>query len=249
MQNKYIMRPALLSQHIRLCAFLLCSSTVGVHFYYVQAHSAAHSAHSAARFCVEMHAHSAGTRQGSVRIPTAFQHCLRAFQLRCSTMFQYLSMCTSLLYSSTCLRTPLLCSSNFWVYSSISPVRIPAVLQHCLRAFLLCSSTSCGHYYYATALFSVRIPTVLQHCLRAFLLCSSIFLHAFLFSRVRVHAIFRHYLTRKTIQKYLVFPLQFHYISIIVPSHFHCISCISFPAFLFHCISFQALLVSSYLAS
>ena len=196
-----------------------------------------------------MHAHSAGTRQGSVRIPTAFQHCLRAFQLRCSTMFQYLSMCTSLLYSSTCLRTPLLCSSNFWVYSSISPVRIPAVLQHCLRAFLLCSSTSCGHYYYATALFSVRIPTVLQHCLRAFLLCSSIFLHAFLFSRVRVHAMFRHYIKWKTIQKYLVFPLQFHYISIIVPSHFHCISCISFPAFLFHCISFQALLVSSYLAS
>ena len=163
-----------------------------------------------------MHAHSAGTRQGSVRIPTAFQHCLRAFQLRCSTMFQYLSMCTSLLYSSTCLRTPLLCSSNFWVYSSISPVRIPAVLQHCLRAFLL---------------------------------CSSIFLHAFLFSRVRVHAMFRHYIKWKTIQKYLVFPLQFHYISIIVPSHFHCISCISFPAFLFHCISFQALLVSSYLAS
>ena len=51
-----------ISQHFHPCAFLLCSSTVGVHFYYVQAHSAAHSAHSAARFCVEMHAHSAGTQ-------------------------------------------------------------------------------------------------------------------------------------------------------------------------------------------
>ena len=45
-----------------LCAFLLYSGTVCVHFYYVQAHSAAHSAHSAARFWVEMHARSAGTQ-------------------------------------------------------------------------------------------------------------------------------------------------------------------------------------------
>ena len=65
---------ALLSQHIRLCAFLLCSSTVGVHFYYVQAHSAAHSALSA----------------------TVLRHCVRAFLLYSSTFlvaFTHVCMC------------------------------------------------------------------------------------------------------------------------------------------------------------
>ena len=52
-----------ISQHFHPCAFLLCSSTVGVHFYYVQAHSAAHSA----------------------LIATVFRHCARAFLLYSST--------------------------------------------------------------------------------------------------------------------------------------------------------------------
>ena len=46
-----------------LCAFLLYSGTVCVHSYYVQAHSAAHSALSA----------------------TVFRHCVRAFLLYSST--------------------------------------------------------------------------------------------------------------------------------------------------------------------
>ena len=157
-----------------------------------------------------------------VHIPTVFQH----LPAHTSTMFkQFLGVFQHFPCAHPCCTPALLAC-------------IPTMFKHFLWTFLLCP-----------AFFSVRIPTVLQHCLRAFLLCSSIFLHAFLFSLVRVHAVFRHYLTRKTIQKYLVFPLQFHYISIIVPSHFHCISCISFPAFLFHCISFPALLASSYLAS
>ena len=39
-------------------------------------------------------------------------------------------------------------------------VRISTVFRHCVRAFLLFSSTFCVHFYYFPALFSVRISTV-----------------------------------------------------------------------------------------
>ena len=39
-------------------------------------------------------------------------------------------------------------------------VRISTVFRHCVRAFLLCSSTFCVHFYYSS--------TVFQHWLRAF---------------------------------------------------------------------------------
>ena len=59
-------------------------------------------------------------------------------------------------------------------------VRISTVFRHCVRAFLLCSSTFCVHFYYFPALFSVRISTVFRHWVRAFLLPSQHFMRAFL---------------------------------------------------------------------
>ena len=50
-----------------------------------------------------------------------------------------------------------------WRDASLS-VRILTVFRHCVRAFLLCSSTFCVHFYYVPALSSVRISTVFQHC-------------------------------------------------------------------------------------
>ena len=91
-----------LSQHvlacISMCAFILHSSTACVHFNYFRALFACifigisvyRTQYSGlSEKClnvVGMHAHSAGTRQGSVRIPTVFQHCLRAFLLLSNTL-------------------------------------------------------------------------------------------------------------------------------------------------------------------
>ena len=81
-------------QHCLLCAFILHSSTACVHFNYFRALFACISVYRTqysglSEKClnaVGMHAHSAGTRQGSVRIPTVFQHCLRAFLLLSNTL-------------------------------------------------------------------------------------------------------------------------------------------------------------------
>ena len=69
-----------------LCASLLYSSTAYVHFNYFRALFAVYRTQYSglSEQClnvVGMHAHSAGTRQGAVRIPTVLQHCLRAFLL------------------------------------------------------------------------------------------------------------------------------------------------------------------------
>ena len=63
------------------------------------------------------------------------------------------------------LNVLLLGCSTFWAAQrsaadSALCVRIPTVFRHCLRAFLLCSSTFCVHFYY--------FFTVFQHWLRAF---------------------------------------------------------------------------------
>ena len=131
-------------------------------------------------------------------------------------------LCASLLYSS------IACVHSYYVQAL--PVDITIMPQHfSLCASLLYSSIVCVHSYYVQA-FS---------CMHFYFHLCAFMLYSGTTSRGKL----------SKIVSCLAFPLQVHYISIIVPSHFHCISCISFPAFLFHCISFPALLASSYLAS
>ena len=80
-----------------------------------------------------MHAHSAGTRQGAVRIPTVLQHCLRAFQLLPSTL------CS-------------ISNSVFWA--------VRTVLERSRNACTQCwnQAGSCAHPYCTPALLAC-IPT------------------------------------------------------------------------------------------
>ena len=147
MQNKYIMRPALLSQHIRLCAFLLCSSTVGVHFYYVQAHSAAHSALTA----------------------TVLQHCVRVLLLYSSTFlvaFTHVCICMCMwLDASTVKIFPK------WVHARLLSANVHKHFHVCVHFYFVCISIVIQHFFFAC------ISIVLQHFFYAYFLCISTLLH------------------------------------------------------------------------
>jgi len=160
-----------------------------------------------------------------VHIPTVFQH----LPAHTSTIFkQFLGVFQHFPCAHPCCTPALLACT-------------PTMFKHFLWTLLLCHSTFLCAHPYCTPALSACIPTMFKH----FLACISIFTCA---RSCRIPAL-PHAENYPKVVSCLVFPLQFHYISIIVPSYFHCISCISFPAFLFHCISFPALLASSYLAS
>ena len=76
----------------------------------------------------------------SVRIPTVFQHWMRAFLLIYSTLCMHFVACL--------LWTDLDCFVS---------VRISTVFQHCRRAFLLHCSTLCMLFYYTPALYSSTV--------------------------------------------------------------------------------------------
>ena len=138
---------ALLSQHIRLCAFLLCSSTVGVHFYYVQAHSAAHSALTA----------------------TVLQHCVRVLLLYSSTFlvaFTHVCICMCMwLDASTVKIFPK------WVHARLLSANVHKHFHVCVHFYFVCISIVIQHFFFAC------ISIVLQHFFFAYFLCISTLLH------------------------------------------------------------------------
>ena len=71
-----------------------------------------------------------------------------------------------------CIPALFACISVFACYSVDY---IFSVFQHCMRAYLLCSSTFLRAFLLCVSTVSVRIPTAFQHWLRAFLLHSSTF--------------------------------------------------------------------------
>ena len=113
-----------LSQHIRLCAFLLCSSTVGVHFYYVQAHSAAHSALSA----------------------TVLQHCVRVSLLYSSTFlvaFTHVCICMCMwLDASTVKIFPK------WVHARLLSANVHKHFHVCVHFYFVCISIVIQHFFF-----------------------------------------------------------------------------------------------------
>ena len=150
-------------------------------------------------------------------------YCIPALHACTSTMFkQFLGVFQHFPCAHPCCTPALLAC-------------IPTMFKHFLWTLLLCHSTFLCAHPYCTPALSACIPTMFKH----FLACISIFTCA----RSCCIPALPHAENYPKVVSCLAFPLQVHYISIIVPSHFHCISCISFPAFLFHCIFFKHFLL------
>ena len=132
-----------------LCAFLLCSSTVGVHFYYVQAHSAAHSALTA----------------------TVLQHCVRVLLLYSSTFlvaFTHVCICMCM-----CLDASTVKIFPKWVHARLLSANVHKHFHVCVHFYFVCISIVIQHFFFAC------ISIVLQHFfVHAFLLCSTFLLYS-----------------------------------------------------------------------
>ena len=171
------MRTFLLYPTFSPCAFLQCSSTVGVNFYCTAALSACIcfvSQYFMRTFplCFSLHVFLLATQRsgrlsgllwgadGPFNVLGRFLYCFRPPMGCIVCMYFY------------CIPALFACISVFACYSVDY---IFSVSQHCMRAYLLCSSTFLRAFLLCFSTVSVRIPTAFQHWLRAFLLQFSTF--------------------------------------------------------------------------
>ena len=193
----FFMRTFLLYPTFSPCAFLQCSSTVGVNFYCTAALSACIcfvSQYFMRTFplCFSLHVFLLATQRsgrlsgllwgadGPFNVLGRFLYCFRppmgcivtnvlggfldcfGMLLGCLTLWD----CFRLLAGWTvcmhlyCIPALFACISVFACYSVDY---IFSVFQHCMRAYLLCSSTFLRAFLLCVSTVSVRIPTAFQH--------------------------------------------------------------------------------------
>ena len=141
---------SIISQHFLPCAFLLCSSTVGVHFYCIAALFACFSI-----------------------IP---QHCIPALYACISTIFKHFSGCIyTRLYVLICMCMCLDASTvkifPKWVHARLLSANVHKHFHVCVHFYFVCISIVIQHFFFAC------ISIVLQHFFYAYFLCISTLLH------------------------------------------------------------------------
>ena len=193
----FCMRTLLLCLTFSPCAFLQCSSTVGVNFYCTAALSACIcfvSQYFMRTFplCFSLHVFLLATQRsgrlsgllwgadGPFNVLGRFLYCFRppmgcivtnvlggfldcfGMLLGCLTLcdcFRLLAGWTVCMHLY-CIPALFACISVFACYSVDY---IFSVFQHCMRAYLLCSSTFLRAFLLCVSTVSVRIPTAFQH--------------------------------------------------------------------------------------
>ena len=161
----FFMRTFLLYPTFSPCAFLQCSSTVGVNFYCTAALSACIcfvSQYFMRTFplCFSLHVFLLATQRsgrlsgllwgadGPFNVLGRFLYCFRQPMGCIVCMYFY---CIPALFA--CISVSA-CYSVDYIFS---------VFQHCMRAYLLCSNTFLRAFLLCFSTDSVRIPTAFQH--------------------------------------------------------------------------------------